>query len=114
MAWTKLLLKISENDKEKWVHLCYILTDLYQRYLKEQDYTGNDLNELLSKWCEADFGTKLSMRSSEDIQTLKDLVHKSAKDKYPEIYFEATTDRQGWVRIWVTKHMEEVLNHGEK
>lgn len=115
----KLLLKIQDKNDEgvvvgsKWVHFCYVDTKLYTKFLTIID-SEEELNGILSAWCKEDFGVDLSMATSEDLQTLRDLIKEHYKNKYPEVYRDSSTDRQGWTRIWVTENMRKVVQNSGK
>jgi adenylate kinase family enzyme len=40
---------------------------------------------------------------------LKAAIKNLYKTKYPHIYIDSETDQQGWLRVWVTNHMESEL-----
>lgn len=96
-----------------WTHLCYIDEELYKRFLDEKKMATVDLNQIISKWCKEDFGINLVVNKQEDLDSLKSVVKAHYESFYPELYRESKTDRQGWVRIWITKKMKEELKHGE-
>jgi hypothetical protein len=110
----KLLLKVCEqtpfgNKIEKWVHVCYVDSQLHKEILEKYPAFGNQFNELLSRWCMEDFQVRLNMTTWEDLLLLRELVKKHYKDAYPDIYNPSETDRQGWMRVWVTKKMKEEI-----
>lgn len=109
---TKVLLKIENDTGYKWVHLCYVDTKIYEEFKK---FCSGDLNKSLSDWCREDFNTELQVKSSEDLQRLKDLLKEYYQKIYPELYRDSRTDRQGWIRVWVTDKMRKaVQNIGEE
>ena len=105
---TKLLLKIQDEVDVRWVHFCYVETEVYKKFI---DIVGSEekLNTLLSIWCKSDFQVDMSMVTSEDLQTLRDLIKDRYKTIYPELYRDSSTDRQGWTRVWVTEKMRKVV-----
>lgn len=117
MEDAKILLKIKDPEIDgafKWVHLCYADESIYAEYLAIQD-RDSCINPTLSRWIQEDYGVELPMESLEDIAALKQLVKADCKEKYPEIFRDSPTDRQGWLRLWVNKHMqEEVTNAGRE
>ena len=112
----KILLKINdaETDAPKWVHLCYADENLYNTYLFLQSDEYKCMNPTLSDWAKEDFNVDLSMNSIEDIATLKQLVKEAYREKYPEIYRDSPTDRQGWLRIWVNNKMKEAIDSANR
>lgn len=108
---TKVLLKIldSKSDKVRWIHLCYIPTNLYNKYIYERDMRTTDMNEILSRWCKEDFLVDLHMATSKDVFLLKELVRDFYKRAHPEYVLDSRTDHQGWTRVWITRKMMEEL-----
>ena len=107
----KLLLKIKDPDVAdtyKWVHLCYVDENTYSEYQTLQNET---MNIVLSKWAQDDFDVELPMESLEDIATLKMLVKAACREKYPGIFRDSPTDRQGWLRVWINNHMKEEIDN---
>lgn len=115
----KLLIKVTEpvpdtlGGKIKWVHLCYVPEELCRTYKEEKPEDFYNLNATLARWAKADFGEELSVEKVEDLDTLKSLIREFCKKVYPDIYLEQATDRQGWLRVWVTKKMKEDLQVGK-
>lgn len=114
MADTKLLLKISnpEDNGEKWVHLCYVDTDIYEEFIKSQS-SDTSLNDILSSWCKEDFGVTLPLQTTEALATFRMLVKNHYRTTYPDVFRDSETDRQGWTRIWVTNKMKEAVENGK-
>lgn len=106
---TKILIKISEGNTNKWIHLCYIPESLYEAYRTQLPDHLLNLNETLSKWAKEDFDVDLAVTEAEGLETLKSLVKEHYKQAYPDVYLEQTTDRQGWLRVWIVKKMKEDL-----
>ena len=50
-----------------------------------------------------------------EIEVLKGLVKNFYKRAHPELYIDSPTDRQGWLRVWLTKKIKEELKiYGEQ
>lgn len=109
----KLILKLVNEvtDKVEWIHLCYIDNALYSKFLKATELCTTDMNDIISRWAKEDFNIELNMSSSKDIEILKELIKDFYKRAHPELVIESATDRQGWVRVWITKKMKEELEH---
>ena len=105
---TKILVKVKDGDNLKWIHLCYVDTDLWQEFL--QDNTSEGFNQTLSEWCYEDFNMQIPMATIEDINTLKKLIRIRYKRLYPEVFLENQTDRQGWIRVWFTQKVKGAIN----
>ena len=112
----KVLLKITdpETNASRWVHLCYVDDDIYREYLQYRNETICYMNEILSRWAAEDFKVTLSMNSIEDILALKSLVKEFYREKYPEVFRDSTSDRQGWLRIWMNNKMQEELKNANR
>lgn len=115
--YIKLNIKVLDNnvDKVRWTHFCYVNRELYNRYLYENELTSNSMNEVISRWCKEDFNVELMMSSSKDIHLLRALVKDFYKRAHPDLFIDSRTDRQGWLRLWVTRKMKEELRiYGEE
>lgn len=109
---TKVLIKVlnEEHDTPEWTHISYVDYDLYHAFMERKGLQTTDLNDCLSRWAKEDFNTELAMCSKNDIRVLKVLVKDFYKRAHPELYIESPTDRQGWLRVWLTKKIKEELN----
>lgn len=97
-----------------WVHMCYVGTDVYLRFLKTLDCSRKEVADYVCKWLKQDFNYKTTMTHSNDILILKSLVRDFYKKAYPSLFLDTgKSDRQGWLRVWVTKKMEEELEKYE-
>lgn len=117
MELHKIVLKVlnTERDKIEWVHVSYMDRNLYNRFVQENDLKYSDLNDYFSRWAKEDFNITLSMSSTNDIKVLKKLVRGYYKRAHPEIFIDSTTDRQGWMRMWLTRKIKEELKiYGEE
>ena len=116
---TKLLVKIHDGDGKaaKWVHLCYIDSELFSKFTTIAQYSTNDY---LKQWILEDFGTdvlseKNDLISSKSLLKFRELICKRYKNQYPDLCRQSKTDRQGWVRVWVSEHIRKELNqHGKE
>lgn len=108
---TKLLIKIvdKETGQNKWIHFCYIPETLYELYRGQKQEEATNFNSTLSRWVKEDFNKELSVNTAEELEELKNLVKDYYKEKYPEVYLEQSTDRQGWLRVWISKKIREEL-----
>ena len=111
----KLLVRVYMDDSEEfhWIHFCYVDDELYKKFasMYEDQVT---LNEILARWCKEDFNIDSKMDKIGDIFQLKELIKDVYKEKYPELFRDSKTDRQGWTRIWMTEKMrEEIEFHGK-
>ena len=106
---TKLLLKLHEEQSSKWVHLCYLPEQLYKDYSEKKPQELADLNGTLARWAKEDFNQDIAVSTQEDLDTLKSLIKNYCKETYPDVYLEQSTDRQGWLRVWIGKKMREDL-----
>lgn len=112
----KFLLKVLDEDKDRlvWEHLCYAPADLYLEYLKKFHLERNEMGEAIAHWAREDFNFDLPMTTAKDIAILRALVLDKYKSAYPHLVRSPQhTDRQGWIRVWVSTHMEkDLVRHG--
>ena len=110
-ALIKVLIKLhnDQDNTNKWVHLCYIPKELYDVYTTTKSQEFINLNETLSRWAKEDFEEEFSIITAEDLDKLKSLIKEFCKNTYPDVYLEQSTDRQGWLRVWISKKMKEDL-----
>lgn len=109
----KLLIKLQTdkaNNTWKWIHLCYIPKDIYDEYKENRPEDFSSMNSTLARWAKEDFNRNLEVISSKDLKELKGLIKDYYKETYPEVYLDQVTDRQGWLRVWISKKMKEDLN----
>lgn len=107
----KLLIKVvnESHDQAEWTHFSYVDGELFSRFLKEKGLGTGDMNDVLSRWAHEDFGVELAMSSKRDIEILKMIVKDFYKRAHPDLYIESSTDRQGWLRVWISRKMKEEL-----
>ena len=108
----KVLIKCIDelDDNYKWMHLCYADYNLYQTFLKTMGISRKDLSVYISKWVKQDFNYDTSMSYRNDIFILRQLIRENYKIAYPELVIDSETDRQGWLRVWLTKHMKQEID----
>ena len=107
---SKILIKVLDDaGNSKWVHLCYIPEVLYEQYktLRAQDIA--DLNQTIVRWVKADFDQDIQLFTITDLDQVKSLVKNHYKNTYPDVYLEQSTDRQGWLRVRITRNMRKDL-----
>ena len=94
----KFILKVLDENQDKlvWEHLCYAPSGLYIEYLQKFDIERNEMGEAVSRWAREDFNFDLPMTTAKDIKILRELR-------------KSNTDHQGWIRVWVSTHMEKDL-----
>jgi hypothetical protein len=110
----KLLIKIDSGDTNKWVHLCYIPEKICNSYKEKYPDYASDLRGTIARWSKEDFGKEIIVETAEDLETLKGAVKEFCKEAYSDIYLEQVTDRQGWMRVWITRKMKEDLSNNGK
>lgn len=106
----KLLVRVYTDDSEEfhWIHFCYVDDELYKKFIAIHE-DGISLNDLLARWCKKDFNIDSKMDKLEDVSQLKNLIKDVYKERYPELFRDSRTDRQGWTRIWVMEKMREEI-----
>ena len=106
---TKILIKLHDGYTTKWVHLCYVDSELYKEFL-QTPVGSKTINELILNWSKNDFGVPLSTLSNmADLEVVKELIKKTYKALYPDLYRDSETDRQGWIRVWITNNMKKEI-----
>ena len=107
----KFILKVLDENSDRlvWEHLCYAPSDLYIRYLTAFQLERSEMGEAVSRWAREDFNFDLPMTTARDIEILRELVLDKYSSAYPHLMRKSKTDRQGWIRVWVSTHMEKDL-----
>ena len=107
----KFILKVLDENKDKlvWEHLCYAPSNVYLRYPTEFNLARNQTGEPVSRWARDDSNLELPMTTAKDISILRELVLDKYSSAYPHLVRKSRTDHQGWIRVWVTTHMEKDL-----
>lgn len=107
----KFLVKVLNEDTDKlsWEHLCYAPRELYLKFLKTKGVERFQMADYVSRWAREDFNIDLPMTTAKDIAVLRELVLDKYSNAYPHLIRKTETDRQGWMRVWVSNHMERDL-----
>lgn len=107
----KFMLKVLDENTDKlvWEHLCYAPNELYLKYLKKFELERWEMADSVCNWAKEDFNIDLPMTTAKDIQILRALVIDKYNSVYPHITRKNRTDHQGWMRVWVSTHMEKEL-----
>lgn len=113
MRTKKLILKLLDNNtgKMKWFHVCYIGERLYKTFLTKMDIEPYEYADYIADWFKQDFGVDITMTTKRDLCILKGTVKERYRALYPTIYNNTDIDTQGWVRVWLSKKMEEELKN---
>lgn len=113
MRVKKLMLKVLDEDigKEKWVHICYIGSVLYNSFLQTFGINSVEFADYVSLWVKQDFNLSLNMSTKRDVAIMKATICEKYRVLYPTIYNNTTIDTQGWVRVWLTQKMEKELKN---
>lgn len=107
----KFLIKVLDEDRDKlvWEHLCYAPKGLYLKFIDTMGIERFEMADFVSKWAKEDFNIDLPMTTAKDITILRELVLDKYSSTYPHLLRKSATDHQGWVRVWVSTHMERDL-----
>lgn len=107
----KFLVKVLDENQDKltWEHLCYAPKDLYLKFLKTFGLERFEMADYVAKWAKEDFNLDIPMTTAKDIAILKELIMDKYSSAYPHLLRKSHTDHQGWVRVWVSSHMERDL-----
>jgi len=111
MKLAKILLRVldEKNDVLEYTHFCYVSETLLNVFLEKFKCGRIDLTDYIIKWCEEDFAMNLPMSKKRDIIILRELIKDRISRAHPHLYLASKTDRQGWVRVWLSTHMEKEL-----
>lgn len=105
---SKILVKVVRDGEWKWVHFCYVFTDLYNTFFRVTGCEKSEFGAFLSIWAKGDFSEKMGMSTFEDVQRLRYLVNRKYAQEYAELYAlneEENPKINGWMRMWVSQHM---------
>ena len=107
----KVLLKVLDENRDKlvWEHLCYTSKGLYLKFIETLSIERFEVADFVSSWAKEDFNIDLPMTTAKDITILRELILDKYSSVYPHLLHKTSTDRQGWVRVWVSAHMEKEL-----
>ena len=108
---SKLLIKLFTDECKgyKWIHLCYIPEELLTEYREKCPENLKDFNVTITRWCNEDFNSDVAVTTQSALDELKSLVRAKYQQEYPDIFLNQPTDRQGWLRVWITTKMKEDL-----
>lgn len=107
----KFVLKVLDENRDElvWEHLCYAPRDLYLKFIQTKGINRADMGDYVSEWAREDFNMDIPMTTAKDIVLLRELITEKYSSVYPHLMRRANTDRQGWVRVWVSTHMDKEL-----
>lgn len=95
------------------MHFCYVSEELKDLFDEQVNVLGHPANYWIGRWAIEDF-EMINITTVEELDELKSLIRKQYQDMYPELYLDSIIDRQGWLRVWFTKHMEKELANIEE
>lgn len=113
----KISLKLydGETDTVKWIHMCYVEKELWEKFSTKFDITKEDMAGYIADWANEDYNVELSMSTKTDLIILRELIKQRYEELYPLFKREFSKDMLGWTKIWVSQRMErEVLKHERK
>jgi hypothetical protein len=110
MALHKVTVKLYDDvDRtQDWIHFCYIDTAMYNKFNKRLCSFRKTRTDWIREWLKNDFN--LPFKSRDELNLAKDAIRDSFKSEYPELFLASLSDRQGWVRVWMTKKVGDALN----
>lgn len=106
----KVAAKVWRDDENVWVHFCYVPTELKQRFDEKVNTKNQSLDTWIRIWAKEDFGYD-KMEDYVHLEQLKKAVKLKFKIEFPEVYVDSDSDRQGWLRIWLSRHMREEIKN---
>lgn len=107
----KFSLKVLDENKDKlvWEHFCYAPRELYLKFVNQKGIERFEMGDFVAKWAKEDFNIDLAMTTVKDIVIVRELILDKYSSAYPHLIRKSNTDHQGWVRVWVSTHMERDL-----
>lgn len=107
----KLVIKVLDLDTNRtdWVHVCYLSQDLYTAFIEALGIGSDELVNYMIKWAYSDFRTYVTLSTKQELQTLKSLVMDKYKEINPTIFKTSLIDTKGWMRVWISEHIEREL-----
>jgi hypothetical protein len=106
----KIAVKVAQSKKNSWIHFCYVPYDIKDKFDKLINTPRRNPNYWIKKWLE-DLGVVISeVITPEDLSRIKAVIRDEYKDKYPELFIENETDKQGWLRVWYTSNLQKELD----
>lgn len=108
MKFKKILLKTGRPKKLVWVHFCYVSDNLYNSFLEATGCRSTELVTQLERWAKEDFNIVIRLNTVENIFKLRKIISIWYKEEYKELCgnFEGHIHVMGWVRLWVSQHMQ--------
>lgn len=107
----KFSLKVVDENQDKlvWEHFCYAPRELYLKFIELNHIERFEMADWVSRWAREDFNVEIAVTTSKDISLLKVLIMDKYSTVYPHLIRQSHTDRQGWIRVWVSTHMEREM-----
>ena len=103
----KIQLRLFDGRRNQnfWFHFCYIPRELW---VKCREVLGiQNLDTTIKLWIKRDFG--ITVVHMNDLYEVKKAIKDKYSKLYPTIYLESESDRQGWIRVWLTENIEALL-----
>ena len=109
----KVLLKLLDENRNEvvWEHFCYAPSSTVLDFLAKKDIERAELADWVQIWAKEDFNIDLPMTTTTNLKILKELIQDKYLSVYPYIAQRySKIDYQGWIRIWITTHMQKELD----
>jgi hypothetical protein len=107
VAVKKIQLRLFDGRRNQnfWFHFCYIPRELW---IQCKDTLGiANLDSQVKLWINQDFG--LDIVHMDDMYKVKQCIKDMYSKRYPEVFLDSDSDRQGWVRVWLTEKIKAML-----
>lgn len=108
MDLAKIQVKIQKDNSAVWVHFCYVPVEVKERFDKYVNTNNFYSNYWIAQWAYNEFNL-MEIDTPEGMSALKEAIKNKYRERYPELYVESNTDKQGWLRVWYTENMEREL-----
>ena len=111
-----VLLCTDQHNERRWIHFCYVPSDVYDSYFMKLDAGKMEtIRKRLRLWAKQDFGVDVKLNTLDDLRSFRKFILNMYKSEYSELFPKGgfTFSTQGWVTLWVTRHMEMEIETNE-
>jgi phenylacetate-coenzyme A ligase PaaK-like adenylate-forming protein len=113
MNLQNVMFRALREGRYEWVHFCHVPQELKRKFMNITRKLKKSTTVYIRKWAKEDFGVE-SIETWEQLEELKMRIKNSYRKRYPEIFLDNEVDRQGWIRVWTTKHIEREIEEYDK
>ena len=111
----KLVFRLLNEEKNEleYTHFCYIEKRLLDYYMRFRGFRfRNEIANDVTDWIHHDFNIELPMTTKKHLIIFRQLIVDKYKTLYPQIFRGDVKNVSGWIRVWLSEHMERELKRG--